>query len=172
MFQRILPFLALLLLGFHYKAPAQKTQGITGFEKYQQIGGELPNLKVVSPTFKEFSEKDLKKGQKLFLILFNPTCSHCINTAKLISQNAALFKNTKVVFMATPNMMSYLNEFISDTKLSEHTEVIIGVDKAYAVEKVSTYGVLPQINIYNGKHKLVKTFKGDVTMADLSPYLK
>lgn len=171
--KRLLPLLALLTL-FSLPGFAQKQKKmLTGFEKYQKTGAVLPELKIVTGKLKTYTNKDIQSKHHLFLILFNPTCSHCIHLTKLICANAGLFKNTKVVFMAPGTMMPYLNGYYEETKINEHPELIVGVDSSFAVDKLYIYDnqTLPQINIYNHKGQLVKVFKGNTPLASLKKYL-
>lgn len=164
----------LLLLGLCttiLPAQKQKEQPKTGFEKYQQPGGELAALRIVSGKMKAYTNKDFKTHHHFFLVMFNPTCGHCIKMTKLISENAALFHKSKVAFMAPASMMSYLGTFEKETGVYKHPEFVVGVDSAYAVDKLYTYGTLPQINVYDKNAKLVKTFKGDVPIDSLKHYL-
>lgn len=171
MFKKILPVIALLALSIQPIQAQQKQQTKTGFEKYQEPGGTLPELKIVTGKYKTFTNEDFKSKHHFLLVMFNPTCEHCIKMTKLICANADLFKDTKVAFMAPASMMSYLNDFYTETQIFKHPDFVVGVDSAYAVDKLYTYGTLPQINIYDKHAKLVKTFKGDTPLDSLKHYL-
>lgn len=171
MFKKILPAIALMALCGQQALAQQQQPTKTGFEKYQEIGGELPELKIVTGKYKTYTNKDFKSKNHFILVMFNPTCGHCIKMTKLISTNAGLFKDTKVAFMAPASMISYLNDFYTETQVFQHPEFVVGVDSAYAVDKLYTYGTLPQINIYDKNAKLVKTFKGDTPLDSLKHYL-
>ncbi|HET8572757.1 MAG TPA: hypothetical protein VFL76_02690 [Edaphocola sp.] len=171
MFKKILPAIALVALFVQPIRAQQQQQTKTGFEKYQEPGGTLPELKIVTGKYKTLTNKDFKSKHHFFLVMFNPTCRHCINMTKLICANAQLFKDTKVAFMAPASMMSYLSDFYTETQVFKHPEFAVGVDSAYAVDKLYTFGTLPQINIYDNDAKLVKTFKGDTPLDSLKHYL-
>ena len=80
------------------------------------------------------------------------------------------FKKNDVVFMAGPQMMSYLNSFYQATKIGNHPEIKVGVDSAFVIEKIYNYHTLPQLNIYNKQRKLIKTFQGDIPLDSLKAY--
>lgn len=171
MVKKTLSVLLLLGLSFTLLQAQQKKGAVTGFEKFQKPGGELVPLKIVTGKLETFTNKDFETKHHFFLVMFNPTCRHCIRMTKLICGNAGLFKNSKVAFMAPPTMMDYLSAYEEETGVYEHPQFVVGVDSAFAVDKLYTYGTLPQINIYDRDAKLVKTFKGDTPLDSLKHYL-
>lgn len=172
MTRKIAYLLIILCLGFSANTFAQsKNQIDPAFLKYQKPGGALPELQIKTTNSKTVTNKDLKTKHHLFLIVFNPTCSHCIKVSKMIADNAALFKNNKVVFMAQDAMASYLPDYEKKTGVNQHPAFIVGVDKIYAIDKLANYKLLPMINIYDKNQKLVKTFNGDTPLDSLKNYL-
>lgn len=152
------------------KAQEQK-QIDPAFEKYQKPGGSLPELKMATEGTKVFTNKDLKTNGHLFLVVFNPTCSHCIKMTKLFCKNADLFADSKVIFMAKDNMKSYLPDYEKKTGIKKHPEFILGVDQSFAIDKLANYGLLPMINVYDKQQKLVRTFNGDIPLDTLKQYI-
>lgn len=167
-------FLLFALLGLSFTLlTSQKAKHYkTGFEKFQKPGGELVPLRIVTGKLQAFTNKDFDTKNHFFLVMFNPTCEHCIKMTKLISNNAGQFSDSKVAFMAPATMMEYLGGFEQETGVYKHPEFVVGVDSAFAVDKLFMYGYyLPQINIYNSDHKLVKIFHGDTPIDSLMHYL-
>lgn len=171
MIKKAIAVLLLLGLSFTLLQAQQKKKQITGFEKYQKPGGELVPLKIVTGKLETYTNKELETKHHFLLIMFNPTCRHCIKMTELICKHSELFRNTKVAFMAPATMMEYLADYEKETGVYKYPEFIVGVDSAYAVDKLYTYGTLPQINIYDQHQKLVKTFKGDTPLDSLKHYL-
>lgn len=172
MLKKTIPILLLLSFAFTLSPAQQKKQPITGFEQYRKPGADLVPLKIVTGKLQTYTNKDLKTKNHFFLIMFNPTCTHCIRMTKLLSNNAGQFSDSKVVFMAPATMMAYLGDFEKQTGVYKHPQFIVGVDSAYAVDKLFVYGtLLPQINIYNADGKLVKTFHGDTPLDSLMHYI-
>jgi thiol-disulfide isomerase/thioredoxin len=141
-------------------------------EDYQKIGSSLPTLRIVDTNNVSFTGKTFQSKHNFFLFMFNPTCGHCINMAKLIVGNYSAFKNNKIAFMASPQMTSVIGSFYQATGIGKYPEIKVGVDSAYAIEKIYNYQTLPQLNIYNNQHKLIKVFHGDITLDSLKQYLK
>lgn len=139
-------------------------------DDYKLVGAPLPTMRMVDSFHKEYNEKSFDSKHNLFLFMFNPTCGHCISMAKLIGDNAKLFSENHIVFMAGPQMMPYLSSFYQATKIGNHPEIKVGIDSAYAIEKIYTYHTLPQLNIYSKERKLIKTFQGDIPLDTLKAY--
>lgn len=138
---------------------------------FRDLGGGLPPLRVVDTGGKSYTAADLRKGNHLFLVMFNPTCGHCQQMAKLMGQHAELFSKSDVLFMAGPAVMDYMNSFYQASSIGLHPEMRVGVDSASAVDQLYNYKMLPQINVYNKERKLVKVFYGDVPLDSLKMFL-
>jgi thiol-disulfide isomerase/thioredoxin len=138
---------------------------------YRAIGSDLPELRVVDGKMKEYTNRSFKDARHFFLIMFNPTCGHCIKMTKEIGAHAALFKDNHVLFLAGAQMMPYFQDFYKETEVFKHPEFVVAVDSAQTIEKLYSYRTLPQINVYDKDRKLVKTYNGDVPLDSLKQYL-
>jgi hypothetical protein len=118
------------------------------------------------------TNKDLDNGANLFLMIFNPTCSHCEEETIMIEKNFSMFQRSKLVLLATPVTQPYIGDFLVFTHLREHPEITVGVDSAGYLDKVFLYQTLPQINIYNSERRLIKTYSGEVTIDSLKQYIE
>ncbi len=153
------------------KQAKQATTTTQSKEDYQALGSSLPTLKIVDSNKVVYTDKDFKGKHNFLLFMFNPTCGHCINMAKLIVENYPAFSKNKIAFMAGPQMTSYLGSFYQATNIGTHPEIKVGVDSAYAIEKIYNYLTLPQLNVYSKENKLIKVFHGDITLDSLRQYL-
>lgn len=164
--------LVTLIIGMTANLSAQKALTKDSDSKAQsELNSSLPDLKIEVSAAQVFTNKDLKSNVPFFLIVINPTCSHCINETKLICENAELFKNVKVAFMTKKDRVIDIQEFKKKTGLDQHTEFIIGTDQADAIAKLPLSGMLPHILIYDKNRKLVKTFDGNTPIEDFKQYL-
>lgn len=118
------------------------------------------------------TNKDLDNDANLFLMVFNPTCSHCQDETIMIENNFSLFKKSRLVLLATPVTQPYIGDFLVLTHLREHPEITVGVDSAGYMDKVFLYQMLPQINIYDHERKLLKTYTGEVVIDSLKQYIE
>ncbi len=117
------------------------------------------------------TDSDLKSNGNLFVMMFNPNCSHCEAVATSLYENIGLFKKSKIVLLANPVMSVYIPGFLRTCRMEHQTEMYIGTDTAGFVDHVFLYKTLPQINIYNPERRLIKTYTGDVTMDSLKKYI-
>jgi len=118
------------------------------------------------------TNKDLDNGADLFVMMFNPTCSHCQDETRILEKNSALFKRSKIILLANPNMVPYMSDFIKYTDIDQYPFMYMGIDSASFISKVFLYQALPQINIYDENRKLIKTFTGEVAIDSLSKYIQ
>lgn len=118
------------------------------------------------------TNEDLDNGANLFLMMFNPTCSHCEEATIQLGRNADLFDRSKVVLMANPAMKYYFNDFNVFTHQDEYPFMLMGADSTDCVGKLFLYKPLPQINIYDADRKLIKIFNGDIAIDSLKQYIQ
>jgi len=119
------------------------------------------------------TEKDFDNGANLFVMMFNPTCSHCTDETERLEKNIALFKKSKLILMANPTMRPYLPDFVKSFHTDDYSPVMsVGMDSAGFMNNVFLYQALPQISIYNGDRKLIKTYTGEVAIDTLKKYIE
>ncbi|MCW3121972.1 MAG: hypothetical protein JWQ38_1464 [Flavipsychrobacter sp.] len=118
------------------------------------------------------TNKDLDNGANLFVMMFNPTCSHCEEETVLIEKNISLFKRSKVALIANKRMQPYLPDFIRTLHITDYPPIYVGVDSMTFIGDVFLYSALPQINIYDGHRKLLKTYTGEVAIDSLKQYIQ
>jgi thiol-disulfide isomerase/thioredoxin len=116
--------------------------------------------------------KDFDNGANLFVMMFNPTCSHCEDMTVMFEKNMALFKKTKIVLLATMMMKDYLPDFVNMLHVQDYPFIKAGLDSSGFINNVFLYQTLPQINIYNAERRLLKTYAGEVPMDTLKKYIE
>lgn len=156
---------ALLLTGTVFAQQPEAPQPL-----YRNVGSVLPPIRLVDTTLKVYTGDDFDSKNHLFLFMFNPTCGHCIEMAKLMGKNIKVFKKSTVVFMAGAAMMPYMSSFYKATDIGNYPQIKVGIDSAGVVDKLYGYQTLPQINIYDKHRKLVKIFSGDTPLEALKKY--
>jgi len=137
---------------------------------YKSLGASLPPLRIVDREMKAYTEADIKPAGHFFLVLFNPTCGHCMDMAKLFGTHDKEFKNNTIMFVAAPDMMEYFDHFYEGSGAGNYKDITIGVDSSDLVKNLFKYGTLPQINIYNSDRKLVRIFSGETSLDSLLRY--
>lgn len=139
---------------------------------YKADGAPLPKLELTTRTDERLTEKDFDNGANLLVMLFNPTCDHCQTMTTKLEKNIELFKKSKILLVAAPSMIGYLEFYNNVTRYSKYPEITVAVDSAGYIDKVFNYNALPQINIYDKKRKLVKVFEGDTPIEAIKPYIE
>jgi len=160
--------LLLLLIASSFSLLTAQNKDIPG--GYKDLGSDLPEIKAVDGKLKTHTNAEFKNDHHFFVVMFNPTCGHCLTMTKLIGANSTIFKNNHILFLASAPMLPYFAGFEEDTKIHEHPEMIVAVDSANFIDLTFTYQTLPQINIYDKSRKLVKIFTGDTPLDSLKAY--
>ena len=115
---------------------------------------------------------DFNNGANLFVMMFNPTCSHCQDETIQIEMNIGLFKKSKLLLLANMIMRPYLSDFVRIVNLNEYPSIYLGTDSLGFISNAYLYQALPQINIYDGQRKLIKTYAGEVAVDSLKKYIQ
>ena len=141
--------------------------------KSEQEETQTSVVRNTTPAKPVLTNKDLDNGANLIVMMFNPTCSHCQDETVMLEKNSALFKQSKVALVASPNMQPYLGDFIKYTNADQYPSFMyLGIDSSDFIKKLFLYQSLPQINIYDKHQKLIKTYAGEVPIDSLSKYIQ
>ena len=128
------------------------------------------NITVVNTN--KFTNEDFVNDANLIVMMFNPTCGHCIEETEVLKRNIDLFHKTQLILMANGKMREYLIPFIRERELKKFPSIKVGLDSANFVNEAFLYRNLPQINIYNPERKLIKIYNGDVAIDSLKQYIQ
>ncbi len=140
---------------------------------YKVVGAPLPPFRVVTPQGKSITNANVPAGKHFFLMIFNPTCDHCEDVTRKLELGYNRFDEGQILLTATAGMLPYMEFFGNTTKVFEYPKIQVGVDSANLIDRIYTYGNLPQLNVYSPAGKLVKIFNGGETSMDsLAQYLK
>lgn len=160
-------FAVALLVSFAAQAQNQEEVKLS----YREIGSILPPMRVIDSAKQEYTENAFKDNNHFFMFLFNPTCGHCIQMAKLVGDHVEEFKKSDILFLAGPAMQPYMTSFYQASGIGKHPRIKVGVDSAGTVDRLYNYKTLPQINIYDKKRRLVKIFYGDTPLDSLRKFI-
>lgn len=180
MLRKPVTIICLLLCTVYIASGQQKKKDIskeeTGTEvvadtiNYKAIGAPMPPLRMITDSGDIITGNTLQHQGNTLIMLFNPTCEHCMETARAIIKHLPDFSKTRLLLLAMPEMKTYLSFFDAMTKVTKYPEITMGVDSANSFNKMSNYGLLPQINIYDNNRKLIKVFNGDTPIDSLIQY--
>lgn len=153
-------------------APVKAQAPYVSDTNFKEMGAPMPNLRVVYPNKVEYTSADLKNDANLIMMLFNPTCEHCEDMTFAIEKNIDLFKNSHVLLIAAPTMGPYLEYFENGTRVKNFPKIKYGLDSSDIINRLFTFEMLPQVNVYNADRKLIKTFTGITEIDSLKPYIQ
>ena len=142
-------------------------QGRKGRKKKDKAHGGKQSAQQLYTT-----NEDLDNGANLFVMMFNPTCSHCEDETRMLEQNMDLFKKSKLVLVANKGMSPYMPNFVRSNKVADYPSIYVGTDSIDFISKIFLYSALPQINIYDHKRNLIKTYTGEVALDSLKRYIE
>ena len=141
-------------------------------QDYRKKSAPIPPFTIEHPNGKEFSNSVLKAGKPVLLAIFSPQCDHCALALDTLQQFGSSLHNTSLILVAEARNKPYLKLFLAQHGFDTAAEFRhIGTDKGNLIYDIYNYGLLPQFNIYNAQHKLVKSFSGVFPMDSLKMYL-
>lgn len=168
---------------FPQLADAQ-TKGIENSEQdYKLMGAPIPHFKIKSSEGKIYTEEDFNTSDHLVLILFNPTCDHCIDLGKEMAEHSKGFPNTDIVYIAANGMDDYLKLFIDQTGLDKvlGKSIVMGTDQTPNAGLDNSLSIflaqifefrLPQVNIYSKDRKMTYKKSGVIAFQDIVEQIK
>lgn len=143
---------------------------------YAQTDIRTPGAQMIDVKFwidhKMWTNKELKDKRNLFVLIFNPTCEHCMEKTKMLEENLKMLGKQKLVLTMTPDMSVYFKDFDRATDVLKYPKIKIAVDSGDYITRMTNYKGLPQMNIYDKDRKLLKIYNGNFTMDSLSAYIK
>lgn len=172
MFQKIIVRVCFILFGSLFFQSYAQSSGQQTEQDYRQVGSSLPEFRLIDRAGITYTQFDITEDRNFFLVMFNPTCGHCVDVAQEIMENKEAFAENTVILMAGAEMAEYLPAFAGEANWEDGAERMLGVDSSGVVELLFNYISVPQINVYDHDLKLIKIFNGYVNMDQLRPYLK
>lgn len=167
MIQKIALSLCLSMLSMTYIQAQQAGTVLTDdLDQYKQANAPIPSFRIETAEGQFHSEKDIP-AKTAVIILFNPTCDHCMDLAKDIVKNKKSFSNIPLMFIAAKDMKPYLQDFKKATGLEQLPQAIVGADRSEVIYQLYEFKALPQTNVYTAKHTLQYKHNGSMTAKTL-----
>lgn len=138
---------------------------------YIDRGSPVPPLNIKNRTGVNFSTADVIEDRNYMVVLFNPTCGHCIDLGKLVMDHAALFENNTIIFVTDSSLVEYFPHFVQESGWTDEFNRILGYD-GDAIRYLYNDLSLPQVNIYSPQGTLLRSLNGIISLEHLSPYIK
>ena len=130
------------------------------FEKEREV---LPEFEFKTLQGASFMADNIVKGSLVIIVFFNPECYYCIHEVGDIIENADSFENIDILLVSEQSLNT-LAEFYEEYKINRYPKIkLLHSDYQYIN---SLFGItkLPSTIIYDKSRRLVKCFKGDVSI--------
>lgn len=140
---------------------------------YKKKGSPIPPFVIEQPDGRLINHTLLQKGKPAVIAIFSPQCDHCAAMLDTLRAMAPLFRNRQLVLVTEARNKDFMKDFLS--KHGYDKEPLyrnIGWDKGNLIYFLYTYALLPQFNVYDANHKLVKTFTGAFPLDSLRMVLR
>lgn len=118
------------------------------------------------------SGDSLANSANLLVMIFSPECEHCNATARILENNAAAFKQSKLLLLTSNILSDLIPNFAAEHQLYKYPHTYVGFDSSDFAKKIFLYQSLPQITIYSSQRKLLKSFTGDIPVDSLLRYIQ
>lgn len=141
---------------------------------YRSSGSPLSPFRIQKTNGQFFYNTILKNNEPVMVIIFSPDCSHCEHALDTIQHTfRAELKPLQVVLVTEAVHKAELKPFLEKSGLNKDPLFAkVGIDSSNLIYNIYAYGMLPQFNYYNAKHKLVKTFSGIFPLDSLRTFLR
>lgn len=136
------------------------------------LGSAFPDFEYYDLDRQKHSSAGILGKEETFLVIFNPTCAHCLTSARLFQENLEGFQHAQIFYLAGEGMLSYLDDFYQETGLKKDGPIKVGVDNSRITYKLFLYQNLPQINVYDKEGKLIDQMTGEDALDALLRYKK
>ncbi len=168
---------------FGAKATAQSSQQENLQTDYKSLGAAMPHFEIKTTNGKSLTEKNFEEYESIVLVLFNPTCEHCIDLGKAIAENPKTFRKTALVYIAANGMDDYLGYFTEQTGLEKvmGKNIVMGTDQTPNAGLGNSFSVflaqlfeyqLPQVNVYNKERKMIFKHSGAISLQELTTQIR
>ncbi len=136
----------------HEKKPNVNTQ--------KDIGTTLPPFAFELPDGSTLTPSVLKE-QPVIVFYFDPDCDHCNKQAKMISENADLFKGITMVWVSWAMTIEDNVNFYKKYFMNMSNKVYIARDTKFSFDTLFGYSEVPSIYIYNRERKRSASFEAE-----------
>ena len=121
---------------------------------------------IVLPT-----KTDLPSKKPILLIVFNPVCSHCQETARELTEFQKELAGFQIVTV-TLNSLSEMNAFAEKFELKQMKNLVLGKDLYYLMPGFYDIKSLPFLAVYDKKGRLIKDLHGQLTLSNIITHFK
>lgn len=162
---------ALLLLPLGLFAQTASRTGSPSPEPAYLRFPEVPPFKMVEPSGKVFTNKDLKKRTPTLMFLFSVDCEHCQHETEWITQHIDEFKNSQII-MITPFGYKDMVGYYRGYGIDRYPNIHMGSDSTRQLNFFYQMRFFPGLYVYDKKGKIVYHAEGTHPVDTLVHYLR
>ncbi len=118
----------------------------------------VPAFSILQTDSTWFSKSNIPENKPFVLIYFNPDCSHCEHTAKVLSNQMADFKDVTFLWVTYLSPLDTIAKFKDEYKFGQYSNVHFGKDLKYAIPSFYRIEYTPFMAAYDEKGKLVQAW--------------
>lgn len=139
---------------------------------FKSKGAAIPPFVLEKTNGTTFDQTVLKAGKPVMLMIVSPGCDHCEHMIDSIKRFIPRMVNTQVVLVTEARNKPNLADFMKKTGLDKIPLFKnAGYDKSNLIYFIYSSNLLPQVNFYNSRHKLVRSFSGTFPVDSLKPFM-
>ncbi len=115
-----------------------------------------------------FNTKDIPGGKPIALMLFSPTCSHCLTTISRFLAGIDSIQDLQFYLISPTPSITDLQAFCTQYQVDNYKNIkVVGRDADFFF--INNYGTrsFPHIALYDKHKKFLKAIEGETTLTEL-----
>jgi len=136
-------------------------------EKTGKEGAQMPEFNLqLADSATWLNTANIVSGKATVFVFFSPTCPHCRAETQEIVEEIDDLKDIQFYFVTVaplPWLKNYYNQF----QMNKYANIKAGVDTAQFITKYFKIPGVPYTAIYGKDKKLISTFVGEMSAAQL-----
>ncbi len=139
--------------------------------EYNSLCDSLPTMRFIDVSLAVKTNADIPTDKPILLVLFNPTCGHCEEFCKQVKADLSSLNDATVLFITGEPNAGSIGKFSEKMQLDSINNFIVAADNLGFTKDYFEYQGIPQIMVYDKKHRLRHIFYKEADMKDVLPYL-
>jgi cytochrome oxidase Cu insertion factor (SCO1/SenC/PrrC family) len=130
------------------------------------IGQQLPPFDFEGTDGNRVTPANVAEGKPVIVFYFDPFCDHCQKQAGWINDNATMFKDITLLWVAYAEIKD-IKAFPEKYLPKVDSKIVFANDDKYQFDNYFGYSTVPSIYVYNSKHVRTASFKSETLPATL-----
>lgn len=138
---------------------AGKAQNNLDTPPYKRFPSVPPLQLLLGDSATKYGKDNIPKNKAVLIMMFDPECSHCQQSAEEMYQHKQELKDIQIV-LATIAPIHQMNSFMKKYKLAEMKNVVAGKDIYFLLPPFFSMKSFPFLATYNKKGNLIEGMEG------------